>query len=417
MPLPLRPLPLAQNWDCHACGQCCKQYRVDVTDDEAARIRDHHWETDPEMQGCEVLVKQPGQGGAESLNQLADGSCVFLRDDGRCRIHAKFGADAKPLACRIYPFVLVPDCGGWRVGLRFSCPSVTGNKGRPLDAHRPDLREYADAIDRRESVSQRPAADPRLQPGQSIAWPDLHRFVSAFVQIVSDNSVRLTQRIRRCLALVKLCRKAKFDKVTGRRLDEFLELLVSAIGGEVAESPGGPGWLGRLIFRQTAANYLRCDSGPRRGVGATRPVARLVSAWKFARGRGRLPRVHEWLPDVTFAQMEATAVPLSPEAEALLTRYYRVKLESMQFHGPTNFEQPFWDGLESLLATYPVIRWLARAWPGEPSVTAIDRAVQIVDDNFGYHQLLGTARHKLVMRYLAAHELDRLIVRYSPEGE
>jgi signal transduction histidine kinase len=43
MGLPIRHLPVLQNWDCHVCGTCCKEYQVSVTDEERRRIeRDLH---------------------------------------------------------------------------------------------------------------------------------------------------------------------------------------------------------------------------------------------------------------------------------------------------------------------------------------------------------------------------------------
>ena len=38
-----------------------------------------------------------------------------------------------------------------------------------------------------------------------------------------------------------------------------------------------------------------------------------------------------------------------------------MKLSSLQFCGPANFDLPFWNGLESLLLTLPMICWLTRA--------------------------------------------------------
>src|SRR5262245_41880434 len=38
MGLPLLHLPVVQNWDCHVCGTCCKEYRVRITDEERKRI-------------------------------------------------------------------------------------------------------------------------------------------------------------------------------------------------------------------------------------------------------------------------------------------------------------------------------------------------------------------------------------------
>jgi len=34
MPLPIYHLPVVQNWDCHVCGTCCKEYQVGLTDEE-----------------------------------------------------------------------------------------------------------------------------------------------------------------------------------------------------------------------------------------------------------------------------------------------------------------------------------------------------------------------------------------------
>ena len=34
MPLPVRSLPVIQNWDCHGCSNCCREYEVSVTEEE-----------------------------------------------------------------------------------------------------------------------------------------------------------------------------------------------------------------------------------------------------------------------------------------------------------------------------------------------------------------------------------------------
>ena len=49
-----------------------------------------------------------------------------------------------------------------------------------------------------------------------------------------------------------------------------------------------------------------------------------------------------------------------------------------------------------------------------PRAEAIETALQIVDDNFGYNALLGTTRHKWITRLLAGRgEIAKLIARYS----
>jgi lysine-N-methylase len=104
-----------------------------------------------------------------------------------------------------------------------------------------------------------------------------------------------------------------------------------------------------------------------------------------------------------------------PETSSqLLERFFRLKIESYQFFGPTNFNAGFWEGLESLLLTYPATMWLSRMFHDRPREAAIAQALRIVDDNFGYNRLLGTSRQRMSVRVLASRgELTRLIAWYS----
>ena len=44
---PVRHLPVIQQWDCHGCGECCREYEVHVTEAERQRILGQGWENDP----------------------------------------------------------------------------------------------------------------------------------------------------------------------------------------------------------------------------------------------------------------------------------------------------------------------------------------------------------------------------------
>ena len=58
--------------------------------------------------------------------------------------------------------------------------------------------------------------------------------------------------------------------------------------------------------------------------------------------------------------------------------------------------------------------WLRRGMSDFEPTTALTRALSIVDDNFGYHPVLGTARQRFALRFLArTGELERLIAWYS----
>ena len=41
MPMPVRSLPVVQNWDCGGCGECCRSYHVRVSDAERASLLAH----------------------------------------------------------------------------------------------------------------------------------------------------------------------------------------------------------------------------------------------------------------------------------------------------------------------------------------------------------------------------------------
>lgn len=416
MPLPVRPLPLVQNWDCAGCGDCCRSYQVRVTAAEKARLDAQGWDRDPELAGVATTVPDPRTGEFQ-LAHRPDGACVFLGADNRCRVHAAHGPAGKPMACRVYPFVLVPGDGHWRVGLRYACPAAAADHGRPLTAHAADLREYAALVEADIGKPQPGAPPPELRPGQGVPWADLERFTDHLLTILDDPRP-LEFRLRLTLAVAALCKDASFEKVSGKRLSEFLAVVTAGLADELPPTPAevpAPGWVGRMVFRQTAALYARTDAGPHPGVSRRSRWTRVRSAWRFAVGRGAVPRLHGLIPATTFAAAEQPTGPL-PGADELLTRYYRVKLQSMQFVGPTHFGRRYWEGLDGLILTFPVIRWLGRVFtaPDRDPVSAVRLAVQVADANFGFNPLLAAPRQAWAVNTLADRgEIARLVAWYS----
>ena len=126
-----------------------------------------------------------------------------------------------------------------------------------------------------------------------------------------------------------------------------------------------------------------------------------------------MPRVNEFLPKTSFAQVErCTETP--PEIDETLERYYAVKLSSLQFCGPPNFDLPFWVGLESLVLTLPMILWLRRAFADRPPVQAVQQAIQLVDDHFGGDAMLGLPHIQFLLGIMAERgELEKLVAWYS----
>jgi lysine-N-methylase len=391
---------------------------VPVTEEERKRIESQGWENDAQLARMRLFVRR-GRWWSRKwrLNHRPEGGCVFLSEDNRCRIHERFGAEAKPLACRLFPFVLVPAGSHWRVGLRFACPSAADSKGRPLSVHENELVQLARAVERVEGVEAQTVPPPPLQHGQQVSWPDVLRFVQALLTLLEDRQDRLERRLRKCLALANLCRQARFDNISGGRLVEFLNLVTQGLDAEVPADPAQlprPGWVGRVLFRQVLAIYLRKDRGEKRGPATRSRLALLRAGWRFARGRGAVPRVNGLLGETRFERAEAAAGPLPLAAEDALARYYQVKVNSLQFCGPANFRMTLWDGLESLVLTLPCILWLTRAMADGPRDEAVRKATGIVDDHFGFNPVLGSGRVRFAQRTLGRRgELEKLIAWYS----
>jgi lysine-N-methylase len=416
MAMPVRHLPVVQNWDCHACGNCCRDYDVPVTEAERQRIEAQGWKQDPQIGDLPLFVRQGRWSNSYRLFR-SDQGCVFLTEDNRCRLHQRHGADAKPLACRLFPFVLVPVEDHWRVSMRFACPSVAANQGRALAEHDNEVNELAVVLERNQNLTGKAPPVPELQAGQPIGWPDLLRFVDALLGILRQRSDRLERRWRKCLALAALCRQSRFDQVSGTRLTEFLDVIGSGLDADVPADPlavPAPGWVGRMCFRQILAVLGKRDRGALRGPATESPWRRLLAGWRLARGIGPVPRLNALLPETTFERVESATGPLPASAEEILERYYVVKLGSLQFFGSTCFELAFWDGLEGLDVTLPVILWLARALETRSRDEAVTLAIQLVDDHLGYNPVLNSRRYRSMVSTLARRgELAHLVAWYS----
>lgn len=417
-------LPTIQNWSCHSCSGCCRKHCITITDAEHQRLSAQQWSVEDGVPaGVPLFVRIGSWFGRRSwrLGHQPDGRCVFLDDRGLCRIHAKFGEAAKPLACRIYPYAFHPKGRQVVVSLRFSCPSVAANRGRPVREQSRDLRELAAQVVPSNVRSLRP---PRLKSDTQLEWDDLLRVVQALEELLTAESAPLPIRLLRALRVVELVEAAKFDKVTGDRLSELLSLLMGAAEAEWPDDQDlsalpPPTKTGRTMFRLHAGQYARVDS-----FTSTRGTLRdrwrlLTSAVRLARGRGMLPVLQESLSAVPFEVLETPRGRLPEDATEMWVRYFRVKLQGLHFCGRAYYDVPLVEGFRSLTLVYPVVMWLARwhaASAGRDGWTTEDLAagLSLADHHHGYSPALGGFGARGRVRTLhRAGELPRLIAWYS----
>ncbi len=105
---------------CAGSGACCQVYDPGPLNDEdlarleaaASTIRAGLPHLDP---GPWFVTQQLEEGGSWRYLRRVNGRCLFLKPDGLCGVHATAGRDAKPDACRLFPFDAVRTVEGVKV--------------------------------------------------------------------------------------------------------------------------------------------------------------------------------------------------------------------------------------------------------------------------------------------------------------
>lgn len=411
-------LPTLQNWSCHNCGGCCKQHTIDITEEEKKRIESQGWETDPATADKTLFVTS---GKSHRLAQQPDGACVFLNEEGLCRIHAKYGEPAKPLACRIYPYAFHPSGDDIAVSLRFSCPSVVENLGTPVEEQVGELQKIAKQVvpDGFKSLSP-----PLLRPGQQTNWDDFQQFIGMLDAVFAeDDSVLLS--ILRILNICNTLDEAKIATVTADQFTELLQLLAQGALAEVETVPSErprPKAIARRLLRVLVAQYTRHDTLADASAGFRGYWNRLKTSVAFTTASGNIPAVRDEFQTATFASIEESFT-FEPGDKAtideMLTRYFRVKIQGIHFCGAAFYNIPALEGLRSLLLVYPSVMWLARwhaAGESRRTLNAKDvlMALTVADHNHGYSEVFGLRTSRFRVRALATmQQIEPLSLWYS----
>lgn len=426
-------LPVMQRWSCHNCGGCCREHQITITEQEKQQIERQRWSAESGIAADRPLIV--AQGPAWRLNHQDDGACVFLDENGLCRIHAKFGEAAKPLACRLYPYAIHPAGHLVTTSLRFSCPSVVQNRGELVTSCRATIESLAAEV---VPADYRTSPAPDLRTGQGLAWPDVTRILAFLERGISDSSVPLVTRLIRILSWLELLDRAASATVVGEQLGTLLPLLHEASvraypGGVVPEQP--PSKLARIMFRQFVAQLLRHDTAvlARRGLSAR--LSLLVQGLRFTLGLGRIPQVAD--PEsvrvafveraglgkadtsVRFQQLEQPFGGRTADCDDVLERYFRVRIQGLHFCGPAFYGYSLIAGFQSLALMYPAVMWTARlraarAGRSQLQKSDVEAALATLDHNFGYSPVMGLQTSRQRIRQLAQmQQITTLCAWYS----
>ncbi len=432
-------LPILQNWSCHNCGGCCREHQIVITSEEKKRIDKQRWKTTDGVVDDRPLIVAHGD--RFRLNHQADGACVFLDEKGLCRIHAKFGEAAKPLACRAYPYAVHPSGNSVTVSLRFSCPSVVQNLGEPVAQQRKTLEAHAHEIV--PSSYTAPTA-PRFSTDQQLlTWPDVTLLLAFIERGLSVGKASFATRLLRVSGWLDLLEQTPGDSMRGDQLGRLLPALhetsVRAFPDDAAPLLK-PSSIARTMFRQFVAQLLRHDTELTARGGLMSRLRLLSDGVRFTLGRGRVPEMADPISVrvavsrasaksmdsstgstamPTFSQLESEFGGRNEEFDELFVRYFRVKLQGLHFCGAAFYDMSFIDGFRNLALMYPATLWVARmraARDGRNTVALPDvqAALATVDHNFGYSPALGMAGSKKRIQQLAKmQQINALCSWYS----
>lgn len=111
---------------CLGCGRSCYGHVIGPLDEafleRAEGLHDALVETYPDLAPFRPFEKvQTLDGRRMEAMTRTQGHCIYLGDDGLCRIHKHHGAEAKPLVCRLFPLTLVQTEGSVRIGTPLRC--------------------------------------------------------------------------------------------------------------------------------------------------------------------------------------------------------------------------------------------------------------------------------------------------------
>jgi lysine-N-methylase len=414
MSLPIRPLPILENWDCHGCGICCRGAIVVLNDVDLERIRAQRWDEDPDFHGKKILVRVGLFDKRYRLAHRKDGVCIFQDSDKLCRIHKQYGYDAKPHVCRVAPLQVVPLENMAYVTLRRYCPSAAADRGRSLKEQLGELRELL----KRSGEEPLPSRPPALTRRHRRGWKDAVALNESLSRLICDIRFPMVRRMVHGLELCDLLSNCQLYKFQGERLVELLSMMEnSAIedSASLFKERLSPKRQTGKLFRQSILEYLHLhpDYG---GEYSWRERWRLISAaFRFGRGAGTVPGFHLPFAPATFESQERALGHIAETVLKPFNSYFETAVVSWRY---AMMKRSGWSMVESfysLALCYSVGMWVLRlASSGrEPNVEDVIRVVMMLDRG-QTHALLVGYRHRLRVRTLAHNnQLARLAVWYA----
>ncbi len=414
MSLPIRTLPIVEHWDCRGCATCCRGTIFALSEADLARLRKQEWDKHPDFRGLKLLQSHGFFKKTYSLAKRKDGTCVFLGEEGLCRIHGRFGFDAKPLVCRKAPLQLVPLDTFALLTVRRYCPSAAADEGKELAQHLGAYRTMAEEKVPPIKAAAKPPITRRCRRG----WKDTHRVLDAIERLMLDERYPLVRRLVHGLEFCDYLDQCRLHRLDGRQFAELVPVLEEAAvegAAQLFADRAPPRRTTAGIFRQIALEYLRLHPGFVIEASWAERWRLVRAALAFSRGKGPVPYIHSCFPKTTFAKLEQPLGHLGEDALRPINAYFETAAASKQY---AVLNKPGWavtEGFRAMAISLPVAMWMMRLACGDRPPQAKD-AIDVVgalDRGQAYAGLSGFQHRQRISSLGKNRQLGRLIAWYA----
>jgi lysine-N-methylase len=284
--------------------------------------------------------------------------CVFLDDENRCIIHKLHGENAKPLACRLYPFDIFP----WRDGgvsaiLRHDCPAVAFQKGKMIGERCGEIRLLASEIRKGGKLS-----DAVYSENTPTDLNRVRRIAAGYEAILLDESAPWPVRLYGCARLLEFhasernrCDIEEASESFAADAHSFFRRSIDDLSNAVQNAPA-PNLDQRIVFRYLMSGYARVDEEScRHGVLLGR-ILRAKSVLHFMLARGSLRALGAHYPDTRGVDPVGAlqSARISDESFVPYRRFLASKLTTTTFCGNPCLKFTFEHGMRHLLLTLPL---------------------------------------------------------------
>ncbi|QDV23062.1 YkgJ family cysteine cluster protein [Aureliella helgolandensis] len=413
MSLPIISLKSDERWDCHQCGVCCHGSIVPLNLEDAERLKSQQWANEPEFKHTRLTVRDDAAESSLRLAHREDGTCVFLNEDGRCRIHSKFGEEAKPTVCQTFPLQLIPHEKHAVLTIRRACPSAAADLGATVATRLPNVKKLV----RDGHLKANAAPPPVFKTGESRPWQTIQMLLDESGQLLRDQRFPPVRRLVHALQFASHLEAAKTRRLDDKQITELARTLREL---EPEESKPffaerrPPKTYSKILLRRTAVVCGRLHPEFRQRASWKTRVELAQIAWKLVRGKGSTPAFNNVFPESSFEALEEPMGIKSAEVYEPLTRFIETNSESHLYALANRGGWSVIDSLRGLALLFPVGMWLLRlqSYGREPTVDDMLKVVVMLDRSQGYGPLSGFAQRQLISTISLKQELERLVVWY-----